>query len=147
MFTDALLWYVSTFFLLFLLIFLRSTHFKKKSIKKIDRMTGEEFELYLKKYFEEEGYRVSLTKRTGDFGADLLLKKAGQKIVVQVKRYSGNVGLSAIQEANAAIKYYGANKAMVITNSYYTKGAKELAKVNHISLWDRKILLKKAAKP
>jgi len=146
MFLDAQLWFLSITILLLLLFWLKSTDFKKKRIKKIDAMTGEQFERYLKTYFEAEGYRASLTRRTGDFGADLVLKKGRSKIVVQAKRYNGSVGLAAVQEAVAAVKYYGANKAMVITNSRFTKGAKDLARANSITLWDRNILLKKMAK-
>ena len=146
-FLDAKLWAMSIMILLFFFACLKCSSFKKKQIQKIDKMSGEQFEKYLKDYFEkEEGYSASLTKRTGDFGADLVLKKGRSKTVVQVKRYTGNVGLSAVQEAVAAMKYYKAGKAMVITNSFFTKSAKELARANRVILWDRKIVIKKMTK-
>jgi restriction system protein len=46
-------------------------------------------------------------------------------------------------EAVAGMKYYNANKCMVITNSTFTKSAQELAKVNNVELWDRQILKEK----
>ena len=41
----------------------------------------------------------------------------------------------------AAIKYYNADSAIVITNSYFTKSAIKLAKVNNVELWDRDKLI------
>lgn len=50
---------------------------------------------YLFRYsrFQSRGYRVLPTKTSGEFGADLLLKKSGKCIIVQAKRYSKPVGL------------------------------------------------------
>ena len=58
-------------------------------------------------------------------------------IVVQAKRSKDKVGIRTIQEENAAIPYYKANKAMVITNNYFTPNAKSLAYANPIQLIDR----------
>ena len=41
------------------------------------------------------------------------------------------------------MKFYNADKCMVITNSYFTKGARELAKAAGVILWDRTILREK----
>ncbi len=46
-------------------------------------------------------------------------------------------------EAIAGKNYYQANNCMVITNSTFTKAAKELAASNNVKLWDRKILIEK----
>jgi hypothetical protein len=110
------------------------------SMDLIDNMEGIEFEEFLKKFFETLGYNVELTKSTGDQGADLIIKKYDEKIAVQAKCYSGSVGNSSVQEIVAAKKYYQCNGAMVVTNSYFTNGAIDLAKVNNVELWDRKKL-------
>jgi len=112
------------------------------SLRKIDTMEGEEFEELLQAHFEKKGYRVSLTPLTGDYGADLILKKGGEKIIVQAKRYRQKVGNSAIQEIVAAKGYYEADKCMVITNSYFTQNAIDLAAANNVELWDRDDLRK-----
>ena len=111
-------------------------------IAKVDRMTGEQFEEFLKYSFERFGYKVSLTPKTGDFGADLVCKKDGEILIIQAKRYKGKVKNTAIQEIIAAKAYYGADKCMVATNSYFTDAAVELAKANNVELWDRKTLFK-----
>ena len=59
------------------------------------------------------------------------------KIVVQCKHYSKPVGVRAIQEVNAARKYYNASRAAVATNSTFTKQARALAKRCGVELWER----------
>jgi len=109
--------------------------------KTLDNMSGIEFENFLAKLFEKMGYDVSTTKNTGDQGADLIIIKDGLKTAVQAKRYNNKISNGAIQEVVAALKYYGVNNGMVITNSYFTQPAMKLAKINNIQLIDRDKLL------
>ena len=104
----------------------------------VDKMSGEEFEKYLKAHFENMGYNVKLTPASHDFGADLVCKGKGETIIVQAKRYNKKVGNSAIQEIVAAKGYYKSDRCMVVTNSFFTKPAIELARSNNVELWDRK---------
>ena len=110
-------------------------------------MTGEEFEEYLKAQFERQGFKVKLTPGSNDYGADLVLNRNGEVTVVQAKRYQGNVGNKAVQEIVAAQAYYGADRAMVVTNSYFTNPAKKLAEANDVELWDRDNLIQKVGVP
>lgn len=103
----------------------------------IDRMKGDEFEEYLAAHFRKLGYRVSLTPKSNDYGADLIIKKDGESTVVQAKRYRDKVGIKAIQEIIGAKGYYKADKMMVVTNSYFTAAASKLAAANDVTLWDR----------
>lgn len=68
-------------------------------------------------------------------------KRDGKKIVVQAKRYNKNVGIKAVQEAQASIAHYGASEAWVVTNSDYTSAAYELAKSNKVRLINRDALI------
>lgn len=115
----------------------------KSNIHNIDHMSGEDFERYLKAHFEKIGYRVSTTPASNDYGADLVLTKNNEKVIVQAKRYTGKIGNKAIQEATGALGFYGAGRGMVVTNSYFTSNAVKLAKANHIELWDRNTLIHK----
>lgn len=99
-------------------------------------LTGYEFEEYLKNLFEILGYTAIQTPSSGDQGADLILSKDDEKIVVQAKKYDGKVSNKAVQEIAAAKNYYEADKAMVVTNSSFTKSAIELAFSNDVELWD-----------
>lgn len=132
-------------FLLFIIRILGRLSKKKRmlnsSLAKIDQMSGVEFEEYLMYQFKKQGYHVKLTPLSGDFGADLILKKFRKEYIVQAKRYSGAVGIKAVQEVLGAKEYYGIDNVLVVTNNYYTKAAKELAEVSGVDLWDRKQLV------
>lgn len=119
----------------------KAERLKKSGIADIDKMEGVQFEKYLGHLFRAKGYKAEVTKVSGDYGADLVLQKDGKKIVVQAKRYSKNVGIKAVQEAQASIAHYGATEAWVITNSDYTAAAYELAKSNRVKLINREALV------
>lgn len=117
------------------------------SLYRIDRMKGDDFEDFIKEIYIILGYTVEKTKKSGDQGIDLIVKKHFRRIGIQLKRYSHTVGNSAVQEAVAGRRYYQLDKVCVLTNSTYTKSAKELAKANKVELIDRenlKELIKKA---
>lgn len=110
-------------------------------INEIDKMKGTDFEYFLKVHFQKLGYKADTTPVTNDYGADLILKRDKEIIVIQAKRYKEKVGIKAIQEIIGAKGYYNATKGMVVTNSQYTKNAVHLANANQIELWDRKKLI------
>jgi restriction system protein len=114
---------------------------KRSGIAEIDKMEGRQFEKYLCHLFKVHGYAAEVTQAAGDYGADLIISKAGKKIVVQAKRYSKNVGLKAVQEVHTALKHYGATEAWVVTNSDYTEQAYTLAKSNGVRLIMRQQLI------
>jgi restriction system protein len=114
---------------------------RRSGIGDIDKMDGRQFEIYLGELFKKHGYEVRVTQSAGDFGADLVIAKGGKKIVVQAKRYSKNVGIKAVQEAQAAIAHYGASEAWVVSNNDYTDAAKDLAKSNNVKLISRDQLI------
>lgn len=110
-------------------------------IEIIDGMTGIEFEQLLSDVFTRKGYRVEMTKASGDQGIDLIAEKGRTRLGIQTKRYTGFVGNSAIQEVIAGMEYYKLNAGMVITSSYYTPSAYALAQSANIILWDRDKLI------
>lgn len=114
--------------------------FQKAGMLDVDRLTGRQFEQYLQFLFEKLGFKTSLTPPQGDFGADLILERDGLRTAVQAKRFAGTVGVEAVQQVVAAMPFYECNRAIVVTNSYFSKRAQDLAKANHVELWDRKKL-------
>ncbi|TFH14273.1 restriction endonuclease [Candidatus Bathyarchaeota archaeon] len=104
----------------------------------VDALDGHQFESLLKVIFTNLGYHAINLQGSHDQGADLIIEKYGQKTVVQAKRYSTKVSNDAIQQAVAAIKYYKADRGMVITTDEFTKSDKDLAISNNIELLDRK---------
>lgn len=110
---------------------------QKRSLNAIDNMTGREFEIYLSNLFKNRGYNVELTPESGDYGADLVIQIGNIRTVVQAKRHKNPIGNKAIQEAYTSINHYGANNAIVVTNSRFTNAAKKLASSNQVKLIDR----------
>ncbi len=109
----------------------------KRTLQEIDAMNGFEFEEYSKIFFTSKGFEVSITQKSGDYGADLIAEKDGIKWAIQAKRYSHKVSPKAIQEVVSSKAYYACEKACVITNSYFTKAAQKLAQANGVLLIDR----------
>ena len=106
-------------------------------------MSGKTFEYYICDLLIKMGFGAEVTKLSGDQGADIIAEKDGFKYVIQVKCYKNMVSNKAIQEVVASKKIYNAQKALVVTNSHFTKSAKELAEANNVLLWDREILKEK----
>lgn len=119
----------------------REQEIRNSGILEIDKMSGVQFEEYLRLFFLKAGYIVKTTPASGDFGADLLLEKESKRIVVQAKRYKSNVGIKAVQEVASAKNHYQATETWVITNSNYTKAAQELAASNGVKLIGREKLM------
>lgn len=108
------------------------------TIEDIDSMPdGYIFEEFLVILFKNMGFTAIKTPLSQDKGADLILKKFNENYVVQAKKYSQSVPFSAIQEAHTAKDIYNANRAIVVTNNYFTPQAMKCAKKLDVNLWDR----------
>ncbi|MCL6593423.1 MAG: restriction endonuclease, partial [Alicyclobacillus sp.] len=104
-----------------------------------DASNAEEFEQALCDHLRSKGWRVKKTPRTGDFGADLVcVDPNGRSCVIQAKRWKGNVGVSAVQQAHAAKDYYSVEYAIVATNSNLTESAQDMANKLGVITWERK---------
>ncbi|PZT55766.1 restriction endonuclease [Paenibacillus silvae] len=119
---------------------------QKITIKDIDQMQdGSEFELYLYNLLDQLGYdEVHKTTGSRDFGADLVfVDRLGRRSVVQAKRYGANhpVGLGAVQEIYTSMRYYEAERSIVLTSARYTESCRILAAVNGVKLLDREDLM------
>lgn len=103
----------------------------------IDDLNGIEFESFCGTLLENNGYRnVKVTKSSGDFGADIIAEKDDVKYAIQCKKFNNPVGISAVQEVMGSKSIYDCHVAVVLTNSTFTKSAKELAKKSGVLLWD-----------
>lgn len=106
----------------------------------IDYMSGFEFEQFICHVFNKKGYETEITSSSGDFGVDIIAQKSSEKIAIQVKRHNSKVSRHAVSDAVAGKSYYGCNCAMVVTNSTFTEGAKDMAAKTQCILIDREIL-------
>ena len=99
-------------------------------------MTGQEYEVRCARYLRRHGFhRVSLTQGSGDQGIDILARRHGKLYGFQCKYYAGSVGNKAVQEAYSGARYYGCDRAAVITNSSFTPSAQDLAESTEVELW------------
>ena len=104
----------------------------------VDSMEGHDFEYWCADLLRKNGYEnVEVTPGSGDQGIDVLAEKDGIKYAIQCKCYSKDLGNTPVQEAEAGRVFYGCHVGVVMTNRYFTKGAKELAEKTRTILWDR----------
>lgn len=113
-----------------------------RNIEYVDKLSGFEFEDFLKDLFTSFGYKSEELPYTNDYGADLIINKGFNKIVIQAKNYAGSVGNKAVQEAVAAKAHYKCDTAMVISNAYFTQNAVVTAESSDVLLIDRDKLSK-----
>ncbi len=126
-------------FLIIIAVFVTVSPANQSTGKDISTMTGLDYERHVAALLPGMGYRnVHVTKGSGDFGADIIAidRKTGQKTCFQCKLYSYPVGVKAVQEVTAAKSYYNCSKAVVITNSTFTDGARKLARANGVTLME-----------
>ena len=102
-----------------------------------------EFEELVGLLFKKKGYNVKVTKRSGDYGTDVIAEKGSERIAIQCKLNDSNVQVtnSVIQKALGSLASpYNANKLIVITTSdKFTPNAIEQIKNSKvpIELWNR----------
>jgi len=104
--------------------------------------TPREFEMFVGDLFRKMGYDVELTPSTGDYGVDVVAKKDGNTVAIQVKKYEqGNlIGTQVVQQTLGAMWKVKVDQSIIVTTSGFTVYAREQAKEAPIELWDKKAL-------
>lgn len=115
----------------------------RSGISGVDRMDVKTFEAFLAALFTDLGYEVEGSRVHGDFAAELVVVKDGVRTVVEGKRWSKHLGVTAVQAALGAMTDYGCEAAIVVANRQFTRQAAKLAKSGGIALWDRDTLIGK----
>lgn len=104
-----------------------------------------DFELLIGRLFELLGFRTEVTRQSRDGGIDCIAvdyrPMLGGKIVIQVKRFSGVVGVTTIRELYGVMQHLRANKGIVITTGGYSKSATSFAQNKPMELIDGDALL------
>lgn len=124
-------------------------HFREQKIlaidfREIDAMSGHAFERYIGELLRLRGYEATVTRGSGDNGVDMIATRDGNRWAIQCKRLASKVDRRAISDAVSATSStkFSCNKAMVVTNSYFTSGAIEYGASTNCFLVDRKQLSK-----
>lgn len=109
-----------------------------KTLGTIDTMDGHEFEHWCADLLRKNGFsNVEVTPASGDHGVDVLAEKDGVNYAIQCKCYSNDLGNTPVQEVYAGKEMYRCQVGVVMTNRYFTTGAKQLAEQTRVLLWDR----------
>ncbi|AJG41683.1 restriction endonuclease [Thermotoga sp. RQ7] len=108
-----------SFSLAFIWFFLRrrKRNERLRSLLKTGLKSPYRFEEFAREYLREHGFKkVRVTRKSKDFGADIVAKKRGRTVVFQVKLRSSAVEKSVVKELVAAAYIYGAVEVGVFTN-------------------------------
>jgi len=114
----------------------------------------EEFEHLVRDVFEKEfassGGEVKITRASRDHGVDAVAFDPdpirGGKIVIQAKRYTNTVGVSAVRDLYGTLINEGASRGILVTTSVYGPDSYEFANGKPITLLNGGNLLHLLAK-
>ncbi len=109
-----------------------------------------DFENLIRELFEHEfarnGGEVKITQASRDGGVDAVIfdpdPLRGGKIIVQAKRYTNVVGVSAVRDLFGTVQHEGATKGILVTTATYGPDAYEFARDKPITLLSGAELLK-----
>jgi restriction system protein len=112
-------------------------------------MDWEDFEHLIRELFEKEfaqsGGEVKVTQASRDGGVDAVAFDPdpirGGKIVIQAKRYTNTVGVSAVRDLYGTVMNEGATKGILVTTADYGPDAYEFAKGKPLTLLNGSNLL------
>ena len=102
----------------------------------------QDFENLIREIFEKEfssnGGEVKITQASRDGGVDAVAFDPdpirGGKIVIQAKRYTNVVGVSAVRDLYGTVMNEGANKGILVTTSNYGNDAYQFVKDKPLTL-------------
>lgn len=100
-------------------------------------MTPRQFEEITGDYLKKDGYKITLTSFTNDYGADLFAEKGAERIVVQAKMYgktSRKINRKCIMELHGVKDYFECTKAILSTDGELMPDAIEVAKKLRIEI-------------
>lgn len=104
----------------------------------IDGLSWQQFEQLIGEAFRKQGYSITETGGQGaDGGIDLILRKGGEKYLVQCKHWrSLKVGVPVIREFFGAMAVEGAAGGFVVTSGQFTGEAQAFSERRNIKLID-----------
>lgn len=109
-----------------------------ESVSVLNGMSWQEFEMLVGEAFRRAGFSVTETGGGGaDGGIDLVLRKDGEKYLVQCKQWKAyKVGVQVVRELYGVMAASGAVGGFVVTSGVFTQEAKDFASGRNIELVD-----------
>jgi restriction system protein len=107
-------------------------------IDRVDKRFVSSYDVLFEKAFSAAGGEVKVTRASRDGGVDAVIfdpdPLRGGKIVVQAKRYTNVVGVSAVRDLYGTVVNEGANKGILVTTADYGPDAYKFAKGKPLQL-------------
>jgi protein-disulfide isomerase-like protein with CxxC motif len=107
-------------------------------VKDISALSGLEFEKHVAETYSRLGYRVQVTKASGDAGVDVIAEMGAERLAIQTKQYAGSVGNDSVQQAFTGKTIYNCTGAVVVCSSTFTSAAQAAARATNVELIDGK---------
>lgn len=116
---------------------------RNRTLKKLKRLTWDDFELLCMELFSERGWSVQGNEKKGaDGGVDIWMQKRSilkrrTSAIVQCKRYDdAMVTIKVIREMYGLMYEYDADEAYIVTTSRFTKECYKFVEGKNIELID-----------
>ena len=115
---------------------------KTMTLNDVDMLNDYLFEAYIGALYEQQGFEVRITPRSGDKGIDVIAIKDGSYYAIQCKHSKKNIGQECMSEVLSGAKYYekiyGTSFIPIAwTNSHYSPSAIDFAKNIGVKCYDR----------
>lgn len=104
---------------------------------------GVRFERFVGYLFEQEGYKVWTTRRVGDGGVDLFVRKKTLEYIVQCKRIEkGVVKPNDVWAIPTVMERFGVRKAFLVTTGRVSSNTKKVVKNSEIEYKEKDELVR-----
>jgi len=108
---------------------------------KIDNMDERDFEHYCADLLQKNGFtNVSVTDSSGNNGVNIFATKHNLNYAFQCVRQQSKLCNRAVQQIYEGSEYYKCDKAVVLTNNFFTHSAIDRAIQLDVVIWGRDLL-------
>jgi len=114
---------------------------KTKSLTALQKLDPEQFQQLVWGAYRRAGYAVQETSFSRDGGADGFLVKEPNRLVLQCKRYKGDVGEPVVRDLFGTARHHNADGAILVTTGRISQPARSFARGKNITLIDGEALL------
>lgn len=94
------------------------------------------FERAIGTLYQRLGWATEVTRGSGDRGADVLLRRGQELVVVQCKHHGKPVGPGAARDLLGTAQFFGAGRSILVSPAGFTRGVHELARTMPLELVD-----------
>lgn len=89
------------------------------------KLDGWQFEEEVGRVFRKNGYKVEVTKGTGDGGVDIIMYKDGLKYILQCKHYRKRLGPEAVRSLYGVKEQFKADRLIMVASSGLTPASQD----------------------